>query len=882
MALQHFYSRVPARVSMYNRADGFDTFAKSADVQRDFLERELASVYENKLQKHDISLIRRNAIPSVYTQCCTRSGTLVQNCITYLPLDYTGERSAYLSHSLIYTEQEKAQILSTQEDTTLNPQLFTTQIEEFCITAADAVPNDQYPTAEYSPGRGRASGYLLRQADPETVKSLLYAVLYALCGKGRNVCVKQQGENLALSMRSLQLFNEIQSILPYQLRAGLSFASYVNDPAQYANYKLRGVSAEFPESAAKCVCIDLQTNLIIGVQHDEVVANKALIQFFYSLLENQTLRSEFLQFMQQATQAIPSLQNLNLKVLSSMVFLFQCGCSLFPEKDVLPHDTAIYDCLCAYEKYRPAVNEAYRIQMYRSLLRYAQNHLPIPKNIFAKVTKLYPAEPQAAKRIVMNIVLELIHTDIMRDKLFAFIRSNYQNEDADMRRVIMEDLSRVFYGGFLQNPLLTFFSEQFASEIEETKTLILEKLLLSIRTPAVQGKILVFLQEHYGNLSERNKDRFYQTFLEMLPECDALAGALVKAVNGYLPMEPEERQERVRQQLMQVLEADYRRKEHKLLPVLVEEIGFCRDMVIQLAFGPWQSRKFHEEYLQWLSAATAMEKTDGLIRAFSLVPQLDQKLLLEEAVALYRPEEAQQDLYLWLALQEQMMGLPREFGQQLQAAVVSPAVERTACRVFDTRWRTDGMQLLLDYARENPQVQRCEAYRPIESYLAMVAAAERQDWPIMVQQLQQLQQETELSPQIAQHLRDCSIQPERQTAQTVLCLQIAQNLLAEGKAGLLACYEKRVAHQNPEEVLELMLAVCQELSQAGIMSVLTAEDSGLAEVLAAFAVAYGKHSYHYLRGHLPQGEFGQQVEALLHAQRAQSGGFLARLFGKKK
>ena len=110
MALQHFYSRVPARVSMYNRADGFDTFAQSADLQREFVERELAPVYENKLSKNDVTAIRKNQMPCVYTQCVTRSGALLQNCISYLPLDYTGERSAYLSHSLIYSENEKNQI----------------------------------------------------------------------------------------------------------------------------------------------------------------------------------------------------------------------------------------------------------------------------------------------------------------------------------------------------------------------------------------------------------------------------------------------------------------------------------------------------------------------------------------------------------------------------------------------------------------------------------------------------------------------------------------------------------------------------------------------------------------------------------------------------
>ena len=95
---------------MYNRADGFDTFAQSEGLSREFVERNLSHIYENKLNKIDVSAVRQNKMPRVYTQCCLRTGELVQNCISYLPLDYTGERSAYLSHSLVYGEEETKSI----------------------------------------------------------------------------------------------------------------------------------------------------------------------------------------------------------------------------------------------------------------------------------------------------------------------------------------------------------------------------------------------------------------------------------------------------------------------------------------------------------------------------------------------------------------------------------------------------------------------------------------------------------------------------------------------------------------------------------------------------------------------------------------------------
>lgn len=865
---------------MYNRSDGFDTFAQSEGLEREFVERELAAVFENKLHKNDVALVRRDGMPPVYTQCCTKSGVLVQNCIRYLPLDYTGERSAYLSHCLVYSEEEKKQVLSGKEDTAINTGLFATELDSFRITEPDAAPLTDYPTAEYVPSRPRAAKYLLLEAQPDTVKAMLYAILYALCGKGRNVCFKLAGENAALSMRATQVFNELLSILPYQLRPALSFASYVNDPAMYATYKLRGVSAEFPESAAKCVCIDLQTDLIIGVQYDEVVANKGLVNFFYQLLSDKQLRREFLEFMQQALEAIPSLQNLNLKVLTSLVFLFQGGCGLFPEQEVLPSDTAVYDYLCAYEKYRVAIPETYRMQLYRCLMRYAKNHLAIPKNIFAKLSRLYPAEPSAVKRIIMDLVLELIHTDIMRDKLFAFIRSNFQAEDPDRKQIILTDLTRVFYGGFLQNQLLTFFDEQFAGESDEAKTLILEKLLLSIRTPAVQGKILAFLDRHYENMDRQHRESFYRTFLEMLPECDALAETLTELVNRHLESAGEADREALAQQLETVLEADYRRKEHRLMAVLVKHPGFCRDAVIRLAFGAWQSRKLHRDYIAYLTGYTPEAQTHALLRALELVPQLDLDNLRAEAIELYRVHEARADLYLWLELEQLLQQLPQSVADGVQREVIAPAVEQTCLQALSLSQRTDGLQLLQSYAQRHPELENCPELGQIRRYEAMIDSAVQGDYAAAVRHFEAIRG----LPGAAEHLAGQGIAPQQQPAEAALCLEIFRGMMPEGPAPLEALYSKYTAHRSAEETLQLMMAVCDGLCRTGetMTQALTAADTGFDRVLSVFSGVHGRGASHWLRTHAPEGAFASHLQALLHQQRAENGGFLSKLFGRKK
>jgi len=882
LAFQHFYSRVPARVSMYNRADGFDTFALSAGLEREFVEREMTPVYENKLNKNDVTMVRRGEMPCVYTQCCTRSGVLVQNCVSYLSLDYTGERSAYLSHSLVYSSEEKQKILSSRDETTLNPDLFVTDITGFDLTAPDAVPDTDYPQIDYLPGAKEEGLLLTRDVNPETAKSFLYAILNALCGKGRNVYFKLPGEDAVLSRRAVQLYNELLAILPCQLRGGLSFASYVTDATMYPNHKLKGVSAHFPDNAAaKFVYFDLQTNLISGVQHDEVVANKALINFLYSLLENKGLREEFLSYMDRAAAAIPALQNLNLKVLNSLVFLFQCSSALYSEQEILPNDALIYDYLCAYEKYRAALNDEYRMQVYKCLLRYPRNHQAIPKNIFAKASRLYTGEAPAAKRIFMNIVLELIHTDIMRDKLFTFIRSNYQNEDADMKRIIVADLCRVFYGGFLQNQILAFFDQQFPEESEESRSAIIQKLLLSIRTQAVQPRILDFLDRHYDALNKDQKVLFYRTFLEMLPECDALAVSLLQTVNSLLQKEPDFFADRLDGDMTALLEADYRRKDHKLMPLLLSHAEFARDLVIRLSFGPWQGRKIREELMQLFTGQPLEQIADALAKAFALVPDLDQNRLISEISTLMDPEKRQESLFCWLEIAQRLSSLPEPFAGSIFDSVVLPAVCHRIPDAFDPNQGVKGMQTLRDFAADHREVSESPQFRLVELYSAMVSAARLLDFSAAAEALDGLLTfDSSVTARVASYMEYVASGEKAEDPKAAICLEVLQSILADRVVPMTKLYKKYAVPNAPQQTMLLLLSVWEPL--AGNSTQILAAMRDAKALIEQFTSDYRKGAHHWLRVHLHHG--GPLTDLFLEAAQSVKapGSFLSRLFASKK
>ena len=85
MARQHFYSRVPARVSLYNKSDSFDTFAKGVAVSNDLVVGELSMMYKDKLDIHNAGKLRRGEIPTVYSQAKLSDGDIVQTTINICP-----------------------------------------------------------------------------------------------------------------------------------------------------------------------------------------------------------------------------------------------------------------------------------------------------------------------------------------------------------------------------------------------------------------------------------------------------------------------------------------------------------------------------------------------------------------------------------------------------------------------------------------------------------------------------------------------------------------------------------------------------------------------------------------------------------------------------
>ena len=904
MAYQHFYSRVPAKVSMYNRSDGFDTFAHSAGLKREFIEKELAIVYQNKLGKGDVASVRRGEHPSVYLQCPLRSGNTVQACTTYLALDYTGERSAYMTHSLILEEADKAKAFADKNAYLFAPDLFIKDISSFNITSPDSNPISDFPTCDYSALPIKEND-LTEKYSSDTLKALIYAIISAMRGKGKNIFFRLPAKDFDLSLAAVDFINKITSIFPRRFKESISFVSYITDYAQYPSFKLKCVSEKCGEfQSAKGVLIDLEADLVVGVSSDDFASNKTLINFFYYLLDHDGARESFLDYTDHAASVMPSLESPSIKVLNEIVFLFCVSSGIFEESIVIPNDSFLYDTLCIYDKYRDVLNADYRSNIYRALARYSLAHIAIPKNIFAKLAKLYPTELDSAKEVVMDTVLKLIHTDIMRDKLFGFIRANYDGENAQRRAIINDDLARVFYGGFLQSQIIEFFSVNFAEEPNETKDIIVEKLLLAIRTETISAKIIYFIDLHYGELTQKHKQVLYDTLFEMLREADGLATELIRLVNKHIDSENVALITHFDARLTDVLDKD---RTYRLMPLLVSNSGRTKRIALSLIFGKWDSRKIYGEYIALLKKMSFDDKSSEfaeICSSYAPKGSAQRKRLVDQLEAIFENDLGRVGLDAWLRLDESFSALDESLCIVAREKLIYNAISESFLDVFKVKYGRELALHIMEYCAQNISLSTCLGYGELQKYNKMANAIERKDATECFAALCAFSSNTEMRIDISEYIKNFVYSRQAFDIERNMLADIARNALAEGLAtdSVYSTYKKiyaqqylikHVAKANPQkaeqygahEAMNLLWHYLCDISLAGesARTMLASENTGFDNALATFSADLGRSAEKWI-SHNSQNacdELKVFFDKFEKIDKSSAGGFFAKLFGKK-
>ena len=857
MSYQHFYSRVPARVSLFNKRDGFDTFAHSAALDREFVLGELSTVYANKLNIHNPLKIRRGEVPVVYSQAKLPSGRLVQTAVKYIPSDFTGERSAYLAHSLVLTEEEIDRVIKSPEVDAFNEKMFITDISGFNITDIRAASNPACSELPYLPKKLSNHKAVIAKYNVEMFKSLIFSLLCSLCRDGREVLVRLPVEDSLASAEGLALINAITCILPYSLRERLSFVSFISSPEAYQGFNLKCVSSSFPiVDPERAAFYDFTSLTVIG-QPAELEKNNALTSFLYSLFEYNTIREGFLEFVENIEQRYGFVIS-DIATLREIAFMYwQCS-GYFVEESVVPTDDSIANLFDVYAKYREGLSVEHRTKIFRCLKRYADGQIAIPDAVFSRLSALYPDECVEAKAVALDVLLSLIHVDLMRDSLFCFISRNYYKETDGVKAVIISNLSQVFYGGFLQQNILAFFDAHFRREPNHTKDIILDKLLLSIRTPEVQTQIVVFLDRHYAALSEAQKLKLCSTCLEMLPECDSLTALLVNLINRRIGRDSGRVSALMAERLTDLLAMTLNRGDGRLAAIFMENAGFCEDVTMRYALGGGNGSELIVGMLTSMPAHIRVEK---LILAYensdSAMRQLYIPLINRIAsvpVAVW-PSTLRQILDSDKSAEEK---LPAEWILHFRRMIIYPAVFFTLHYVFNGE-ESVGTDEIVAYAESNPDVAASAEYKVITNYLELIHRCKLGDTENAFEIILQLPEAPELRKSISDYISKRVYNPDTCDSETAIAYEIVIRYLADGSFDFEGIYSKyadvykedyldkggfhamKADRKGAKDAAEIVISTASDICEVSdeLAEEVMDEDSGFATALRKFVDFYG-------------------------------------------
>ena len=760
---QHFYSRVPSRISMYYKSNGFDTFACSENVDREFVEKDLAILLEQRLSPEELSLLRNQKLAPVYCHFSTKDEVFVESCVSFLNSDYTGERSSYLIHSLIFNEEEERLAHFNDKYQTISEDSFIKNLDSFDIVSPKAQPIKDYPEKEWINKETTDNiSWLQESFDQMTFKRFIFSLILAMCGKYKSVFVvlpKNDDPEY-----TLKFFNSVIEILPYHMRHHLSFVSRINDFNKYSSFKLKVISDSLGTAPVnKGVTINFVSNMAFGIKDNDYKIAGNVPDFLYRLISHDEERFAFFDFMKNIIEKVEDVKYLDIKVLIDLVFLFRISCGLYEEKSVAPDDDSIFRYLTIYEKYAGGMSDEYRMNGMTYFRRYPLNYMMIPRNIFSKLTKIYQNDIPGTKHIIMNVCLDLIHTDLMRQPLFNFIKGCYESEDDETKDAIIKNLANVLYGGFLIAPIMEFFKKHFKNQNEENRSIILEKIFLSIRTVEIQQPLFDFVSEKYNSFTQKEKELFYNVAAEHLPEGDELSRQLLNLCDKHIVNEPEKLKEAYSKGLCKVLLTEDKQGSRLLLPVVSESNGFTFYEITKVMFSTWKNRKIVNDFITLSCKGTLTDRVGKIIKMWEFAQdEIEDKSMnkfINSVIKGFKDNPCQCDVEeifdaqvkLVIGLQSVNNTLCDYFVSKFNKGVINELLKDALANVFKSH-NPDSVERVVRYASQNEEVSNSPSYGSLPLYLELKNGIKNNDYVAIFTALDKLNEYNELTKRIANYL----------------------------------------------------------------------------------------------------------------------------------
>ncbi|MBR2370739.1 MAG: hypothetical protein IKA82_01835 [Clostridia bacterium] len=741
MAKQHLYAKVPAKLSLYKKELSYDTFAVSSGINELYIKENILKLCEyNKNYKYtdaEKQLILDDRMPPVYMSYFSKkTGELIQSCVSFLSEDFTGEAHGHFAHSLVLSEEETESLITSSDFSLFSPSNFACGFDDVThISVNSDAPSVDYPQLNYIPESVGDVSTLTEEYDSRLLHGLIYALLVTTSGKGsKSIYIDIDASIESYSQKSIELLNKILSVFPHHIRRRVSIISFSASVRKsnmtFFNVKfVYGIDQQLPLiNKSNAFIFNFKNNTVIGVKEEDSTYKKYKhdVEFLYSLLENAQKRTNFIEF---ACRMMPKTQDYKFENMSSIILLFNKITNAEDnDAGVLPNDDAIYNLLCAYERFKQYLATDERCCVLAALSRYSSEKRAIPPNVFGKLQKLYPSDTKECRAVMMEPVLTLIHTDIMREKLFQFIRKNYITETKEAKLVIMENLTRVFYGQFLQSQLLNFFDEDFENEDDDVKENIIKKLMASIRSEQIQDQIITFLNNHYAGLPAGLRSIVRGAMLEELPEADKLSQKIINFFEEHITDEEPKVQRSIVRSIFLRIEKTFASGDRKLIDLIFSDPYNLRPMSAQLLAVIIIDLKNVKVFEYFLGNMLLGKSLDGVVDSIAVLcgnyAEMPDEVISALENGLFKLVEAnrkKRNLFDFIALDQEMRSaltqinspLASKLYSELYQTAIKPIITSKLAETFKYQIREDCLPYVTEYITSNADYASAQEFPTI-------------------------------------------------------------------------------------------------------------------------------------------------------------------------
>lgn len=432
MAYIHHYASVPARLSLYNRCNSNDTYAKSVALTREFAENEILGRLKLKFTKPLLELIDNDKQDDIYLRRFASDGSTVLTHLSFQQRDYTGEKPGALVDSLVVSESEELSAMSAPDSGIMSLRAFEySPLAEMLADASDTANGDcgEY-VYELSPCDDPTDWFA--SAGVRTVKSLLYMLLTAK--KGDEIYVLYPMSQLAsqshgeFAKNMLEYLNCITAVLPAYVRHRITFAvgCMPGDTFKGCMLKVRPLEGfVMPDSRCDAVLLTKDANYVNDI--DGYYAVEHELDYLCSFYSNERARRYFADFSYRISSAVPEYRDFDTCRFFDMLRCFAC-IDDDSMSDMTNNIRRLDNLLCTFFTLRDALNEHERLALYALLMKYAELKAEPSAEILTLLPDAYKSETLPCRALIIRALDGMLSAGISQMRIIAFFDGIAANE----------------------------------------------------------------------------------------------------------------------------------------------------------------------------------------------------------------------------------------------------------------------------------------------------------------------------------------------------------------------------------------------------------------------------------------------------------------------